>query len=92
MGFSGLLIRLQRVHVEAHPDVPRTYTVSYRKQRLGEIAFSSYEAQYAGRGWRIVGPSNLALERYRFRWQAAHRLLQESLRSRTGDRPDPFLA
>ena len=71
------VIRLRRIRVELRPDAHRAYVVRYRNQQLGEIAFSSYEAQYTRRGWRIVHPEHLSLGRYRFRWQAAQRLLRE---------------
>jgi len=74
---SFKVIRLRRILVEPRPDDYRAYIVRYCDQQLGEIAFSSYEAHHTRRGWRIVLPEHLSLERYRFRWQAARRLLQE---------------
>ena len=71
------MIRLRRLRVELRPDASRAYLVRYRNQELGEIAFSAYEAHHTRRGWRIVHPEHLSLERYRFRWQAARRLLRE---------------
>jgi len=71
------VIRLRRIRLERRPDGYRAYLVRFRDQQLGEIAFSSYEAHHTRRGWRIVHPEHLSLERYRFRWQAARRLLRE---------------
>ena len=63
------------IHLRRIPGAPRAFLVRYRGHVLGEIAYSSYEAHHSKRGWRIVDPPHLELERFRFRWQAARRLL-----------------
>ena len=73
----GLLLQVLQLRLQRHRIGPRTFLVLQRDERLGEISFSAYEAQYGGRGWRVTGPQNLALERYRFWWQAVLKLLRE---------------
>ena len=72
----GLLLRLRGVRLEAHPTAKRTLIVLEHGERIGEIAFSPYEKEHTGRGWRISEPTSFVGPRYRSRWTAAWALVR----------------
>jgi hypothetical protein len=74
----ALLLRLRGVRLKPHPVHARTYIVLAHGQRVGEIAFSAYEEQHTGRGWRISEPSAGVGPRYRSRWRASWALMRAS--------------